>query len=538
MRLLLINPTRGSKYRTHSDFKIGARLIDKMYFAFPLALPTIAGLTPPDVDVSIVDEEIEPIDFNANVDIIGITAMTCKANRAYEIADEFRKRGKYVIMGGIHASMLPEEALSHVNTVVVGEAEGVWPQVIQDYKDKSIKQVYNSNGFMDLNNALLPRRDLIKNDAYSFHMIQTARGCPFQCTFCSVQKFNGRKVRLVDIEKISRELEQIINLSKSRFEVKDKAGNIYDGFINLFITDDNFTINRAHAHKVCSLLDEMSNKHRVKIQWMTHSDISVANDSKMLEALSSSGCVRLFVGFESLDDDNLAMVRKNTKKSDNYSDAIHTIYSHGIDIVASFIIGNDFDNEETVKKLVGFVDKNCLYDVLVSILTPYPGTDIFLQFEKENRLISKNWSNYDFGSVVFAPRGLSVNDLLILQNGLFSNIFDTRSMYKTLIRREKEFLNEKNRLFFAKPPNKFFVLMYMTLKASKILRNEGMPIKDILPVVYYSVKYAINTDKKFSLQTISGLIHFIDKIHYIYWKLNHDSKYPKDYNSAADALPG
>ncbi len=526
MRLLLINPSRGSSYRNHSDFRIAARVMNKKYSALPLALPTVASLTPPDVGVTILDEEIEPIDFDVDADLIGITAMTFKAKRAYQIATEFRKRGKHVVMGGIHASMLPKEALQYVDTVVVGEAESVWDQVIDDFKCNKIEKLYRSTRFADLNTTPAIRRNLIKNEDYTLHMLQTARGCPFGCIFCSVQKFNGRNVRLAGKEKVREELENILSLAPRKYTFVEKSGGKYAGMVTLFIVDDNFTINKEHAIEICNLIKDISEEKNIKIEWMTHADIGVAKNDILLETLSRAGCKRLFIGFESLEDQNLTLIHKNARTSHTYSKAIEKIYSYGIDLIASFIVGNDFDTAVSADELVDFINQNNLLDVLISVLTPYPGTDLFSQLKRENRILSKDWDRYDFGSAVFQPKNFSADELLKIQDYIFSRIYSNKLLYSKLITREKQQRFTKNKLLWEQAPNKYFIMFMVALKAMKILKEENMGTKVAFSILPYALRYAYNIDSRLSMRTISGFIHFIDKIHYMHWKQEHDNISP------------
>lgn len=528
MRLLLINPSNGKKTRTFSDLKIGSQIIDKKHFALPLALPTLASLTPASVDVSIVDEEVEKIDFEADADVVGITALTCKANRAYEIAAEFRKRGKKVIMGGIHASMLPDEALQHVDCVVVGEAEPIWEGVVRDFENNRLNRLYRSESFGDLSLTPLVRRDLVKNDLYSSYMVQTKRGCPHQCTFCSVQKFNGRKVRLVGAEKVRRELKNIITIAKAaqakkngrRIRVKDRTGRVYDGMISLFLTDDNFIINKEHVREICSVIAEASDRHNIKIGWMTHADISVSKDDEMLRLLSDSGCIRLFIGFESLDSDNLKDVHKNCKSSSEYADSIKKIYSYGIDIIASFVIGNDNDHAASLDTLVDFTDKNCLHDTLVNILTPYPGTDLCAEMEKEGRVLSRDWDKYTFDSVVYSPKKMSPGELATQHNRLMSEIFSPRALYDKVLGRDQELEKNENNLTLEPSPNKYLLAALLNLKAASVLKKEGLSMRQMLPILRYTTKYMTTSGKDVSMLKLNGFINLIDKLHYLHWKQN------------------
>lgn len=520
MRLLLINPS--NRKRSLSDLKIAAQLVGKKALSMPLALPTLAALTPPDVDVTLVDEEIESIDFETDADLIGITALTNSANRAYEIADEFRKRGRHVVMGGIHASMLPEEALTHVDTVVIGEAEGIWDRVIEDFRNGKIQQKYKADAFVDLNDYPVARRDLLKNDQYAVHLVQTKRGCPYKCTFCSVQKFNGRKVRIIGAEKVRKELEQIISIHKSlktdygiKFTLRDSEGKPYEDFLNIFITDDNFIINKQHVGEICSVLMELSRIHKIKIIWSTQADINVAKDDELLQLMADAGCNRLFIGFESLSNENLAQMNKNCKTSDEYGEAIRKIYSHGIDVIASFVIGNDFDDDSSLQNLPAFVQKNDLFDVLIGILTPYPGTDLFDEFEEDGRILSKDWSKYSFYKVVYSPKKVTFDALLNIYNGLLQSIYEKKAMVERLLKRDKEIFQNRNNLYFEPTPNKLLFIMMLNLKSLLILMRSGMAFKNVVKVIYLATQYLKRSDRRFSLLTVNGYIYFIDKAHYV-----------------------
>ncbi|NUM36366.1 MAG: B12-binding domain-containing radical SAM protein [Candidatus Brocadiae bacterium] len=519
MKLLLINPCLDKKERTLSDFSFLAKIADKQRLCHPLSLVTVAALTPPSVDVKIVDEEIEPIDFNEDAELIGITAFTCQAKRAYEIAQGFRAKKKHVVMGGIHASMLPQEALQYVDTVVVGEAESIWAKVIEDFQNNGIQRLYQAEIVYDLDSYPVARRDLLQNKAYITYMVQTKRGCPHNCKFCSVKKFNGRKVRFIGPEKVRQEIEQIVLLEKenakskkNNLKLKDETGRIYDGVVNLFITDDNFIINKKHVQQICSVIQELSMLHNMKILWTTHADINLAKDEEMLTWLSESGCIHVFIGFESLENENLQEMQKNCKAADDYSVWVEKIHSFGIDVFPSFVVGSDHDTPESLDKILEFTEQNGLYYTTLSALTPYPGTDLFDEWEKENRILCKDWEKYNFHHILFQPKNMTPEELRKTYHSLLCRMITRDSLYQKLAKREEK------KVLLLEPVAPKGIFIYVTLvQFMKKMREEGMPWKEILPILLETRKY-LKKKKKLSFVTVQSIVNILDELHYIFKK--------------------
>jgi len=350
----------------------------------------VAALTPPEVEVSLVDENVSAIDFQKETDLVGITATTVTAQRAYEIADAFRARGVKVVLGGVHPSFLPEEASQHADAVVIGEAEGVWPSLIEDFKAHKLKRMYRHNEHISLINLPKPRRDLFPKSAYlTEYTLSTTRGCPYSCSFCTVTAFFGHTYRCRPVEEV---LEEIETFKAKKFVV--------------FI-DDNIVGNPKFAKELFHALIPY------KIKWISQASITIARDEELLKLAADSGCICLLVGFESLSPANLASVGKRINVVDEYGQAIRKIHSYGIALHGFFIFGFDGDDEAVFERTVAFAQKMRLESAQFDILTPYPGTALYESMDKAGRIITKDWSQYGYNPV-FEPKSMSRE---VLQKG-------------------------------------------------------------------------------------------------------------------------
>lgn len=376
-KLLLIQPSQ-----IDNDGKIKK---DKTSFMPRLALPQIAALTPKNYDVTIIDEYIEDIDFNMDVDLIGISATTAQAPRAYQISEKFRDKGKKVIMGGMHASLIPEEAQPHADSILVGEAENLWDKVLTDFENNSLKPVYrNSPDKLDITHIVSPRLDLLRLDKYEvpFRPVQTTRGCPHNCDYCSVTNFFGKSYRHRSIDDVIKEIEGL------------------DSKYILFV-DDNIAANPKRAKELFRKITPL------KIKWASQSTMSAAYDDELLDLAQESGCINLMMGFESLSAQSLATVNKSFNKVDDYHFVIEKLHEHKISILTFMIFGFDTDDETVFEKTAKFtedlkVDFPCYW-----ILTPLPGTPFYHRMEAEGRIIERDWSKYDCTNVVFKPKLMS-----------------------------------------------------------------------------------------------------------------------------------
>ena len=370
--MLLINPANQLRPGFH---------INKATRNQPLSLGIIAALTPDTWKIKLIDENFRTFRYY-DADLVGITSFTSSAPRAYEIATQYRKKGVPVVMGGIHASLLPDEAGQYVDVVVQGEAEEIWPQVIRDFEAGTLKPRYVSPVAPVIKQPP-PRRDLF-HPGYVCAGIQTTRGCPMNCSFCSVSAFNGRHYRFRSVEDVLDELETI----PQKF---------------VFFIDDNIIgHNETSKERAKQLMQGIIDRGIKKI-WLSQSSINFADDPELLKLAHKSGCRMIFLGIESEDEVQLQDANKKlnlTRGASSYKSVFRKIQRHGIGVIAGLILGWDTDNEATIKKHARFA-RYCGADSFqTSVLTPLPGTKLFEQIQKEGRLLYDNfpddWQRYDY----------------------------------------------------------------------------------------------------------------------------------------------
>jgi len=369
-----------------------------------LGVTTVAALTPPHIEVSLTDENLQKINFDKEVDLIGITAMTSTACRAYEIADTFRKKGKNVVLGGFHPSALPEEAIQHADSVVIGEAEGVWPALLRDFEAGKLKKFYQRKDWANLEKLPIPRRDLLKRKAYRlFNAVETSRGCPFRCNFCSVSSHFGNAYRC-------RPIEDIIE------EVKTLEGEY------IFFVDDNIVGIPRRAKELFKALIPYKKK------WIGQASTIFARDEELLKLAAQSGCIGMFIGFESLSKASLKEAGKSFNITARYKEDIKKMHAHGISVNGSFIFGFDHDDTSVFERTVKFIEDAKLDTVSLFTLTPFPGTPLSRKLAEENRILTKDWSKY--GGVVFKPKLMSPEALREGSVWAWKECYSYRSIFK------------------------------------------------------------------------------------------------------------
>lgn len=346
----------------------------------PMALPLLAALTPAGVEVRLIDEAVEDVDTALEADLVGLSAMTANAPRAYALADHFRCRGIQVIMGGVHPSTLSEEALEHCDSVAVGEAESLWAQILTDAGEGRLKRIYQNPVPLPLDNLPAPRWESLRARRYFIpRTVQLSRGCPNACSFCSVSTFFGRSFRSRPIPQV---LEEIQSLSRKLF---------------LFV-DDDITGNPSLAKELFAAMIPLKKK------WVAQCSLSISDDPELLELAARSGCMGLLIGFESLSPEVLRSIGKQVNLRRKYEEAIRRIHGRGIHIQGSFIFGFDGDTAEAIQSTVQFVKENRITGVNYCHLTPFPGTKLYADLEKEGRILHRDWSRYDRQNIVFQPR--------------------------------------------------------------------------------------------------------------------------------------
>jgi radical SAM superfamily enzyme YgiQ (UPF0313 family) len=426
MKILLISPERKRKKEEAFLFRLSF-----------LNLPYVAAVTPPNVEVKIIDEAFERVDFDEKVDLVGITGQTPVIPRAYQIAEEFKKRGVPVVMGGVHTSMLPEEALQHVDAVVVGEAEEVWPNLVEDLRKGQLKKIYEGNGFVDPSKLPLPRRELVNGKFYfPLKLLETTRGCPHRCDFCGVSKFFGFRYRNRPINEIDQELKAIFHKGPVMKLALKKFLSIFSKdlpyFLKrrlLYIIDSNVAGDRRFCLDLVSLLKEYD------LLWWGHAPVSVAFDQTLLEGFSQSGCIALNIGFESFSIKNLQTMGKGFNQPSRYVEAVKRIHDQGIGIMGTFIVGLDDDDPGVFQRIIDFCIHERLDWALTFIMAPYPGTDSFKRLEKEGRIFCRDWEKYDSLNAVFHPLLMSVEELEEGMRRIWKEVFSLSSIYKRILKR-------------------------------------------------------------------------------------------------------
>src|SRR4030043_1344069 len=363
---------------------------DVIAFKFPLlSTSLLAGLTPPRHEIIILDESISEIDFNQKVDLVAITAITPLAPRGYEIADQFRQRGKKVVIGGVHASWLPEEAKSHSDSVAIGEADETWAEILEDVEAGKLKPFYRQKERTDLSRLPVPRRNLFPLKGYLFHnLIQATRGCPYDCEFCSVTALHGKSYRMRPVSEVEKEIQSL------------KRSKAY-----IFFVDDNLVGNLSHAKELLTMLSHY------RLRWVSQGPIQIAENEEMVSLMARAGGHGLFIGFGSLREENINLMGKRINRIEAYERGIQRLHEAGIGGYASFVFGFDYDDPSVFDEFLEFAERNRIEGAFLPLLTPFPGTRIYQRLKQEERLLTEDWSKYDMATGVFQPKRMAVEEL-------------------------------------------------------------------------------------------------------------------------------
>src|SRR5580658_264030 len=372
----------------------------------PLAgLLAVAAAIPRDqYEVVLTDENIETVDFDLQTDLVGISAMTSYVNRGYEIADQFRAKGVPVVMGGVHPSFMPQEALKHADAVVIGEVELVIDKMLDDLRHGSMKGTYKSNKLHPMVGMAMPRYDLLKKHRYvNKTFVQTSRGCHQGCTFCAEPLMNGLKFRYRPVDEVIEEMENC-------------------GSRTISINDADFFGTPERPKEVMRALKGRG------IQWQAGVTSKLAQDDRMLELAAESGCTMLSIGFESISRSTLKSVHKHVNRPETFAALVEKLHSYGIIVFGLFIFGFDGDDTSVFDETVRF-NRDSHYDACAySVLTPYPGTLTWYEMKKANRIVSFDWEKYDQSHVVYRPARMSGDDLRLGQSRTYRTFYSLPSI--------------------------------------------------------------------------------------------------------------
>ncbi|HKI32672.1 MAG TPA: radical SAM protein [Gemmataceae bacterium] len=402
MRIVLIAPTA---------LDMAGRPIKQRRVYLPgLTLQILAAVTPSDVELHLVNETAEDIPFDQPWDLVGLTGMGSGIVRAWQIADEFRRRGRTVVIGGIAASLAdPEWTLAHADALVVGEAEELWPRVIDDARHGRLQRVYHMERPPDVKTLPRPRYDLMKPSKFGpWSPVQATRGCPFTCTFCSITAFFHQGYRKRPVGEVLRDVR----------EAKRIRGSHYVAFI-----DDNIGVDWDYCRELwLALVPE-------KIVWMSQCSLHIADRPDMLALARRSGCRLLSFGIESTNPRSLATIDKEWNRPERYAEAVKAIRGHGIDVSTEMIVGLDDDDDSVFERTEDFVMGNCISVPRVHILTPVPGTPLYRQMLAEGRIVSQDFGRYSGGQVVFRPRRFDPIALQANYWKLYERLFSWRAIW-------------------------------------------------------------------------------------------------------------
>lgn len=412
-RLLLVDP-----YPRNNPYHLTASERRAVWFP-KLSLPVIAAYTPPTWDVALVDEAVGDVDFDQPCDLVGLSVMTCYAPRAYEIATEFKKRGKTVVMGGVHPTYCPDEALRYCDAIVCGEAEDLWPQLVTDFEAGALKRLYKMGAFPSLEQYKSPRVELLSPDSYMTRQCSfTTRGCHFDCEFCSVSPFNGKTTRRRPVAEVVKELAQVKQWIRAELVERISSGSLWDAFMTglrirvgiedgsiVAFVDDLHNSNRAYCRELWQALKPLN------IKWGCQSTLFLGDDEDMVKLAAESGCVSVFVGMESLSEDSLEETNKPFNRVTKFSEEIKMFHDHGIMVNPGIVFGFDNDDESVFERAVEFLTNNQVELAYFNVLTPLPGTALYERYNSAGRIFDRDWAKYDGKHVVFHPSRMTAEQL-------------------------------------------------------------------------------------------------------------------------------
>jgi len=402
MKILLILP-KDSTYQSNGAFS-------KPISYAPLTLTTLAALVPKklNADITIIDEGVQKPDYGkTDWDIVGITCVTSSAPRAYELSSYFRTKGIFVVLGGAHPTLMPDEASEHADSVVTGVAVKTWPQLLKDYAAGKTKSIYTQGRCKTLVTPT-PRRDLQKRAYLGIPTVQATMGCGNHCEYCSINKLWG--------DNFKRDIPEVIDEIRSLNSKK------------VLFLDPNLTYDKEYAKELFSALINLN------IAWGGSVETSMPEDNELLELAVKSGCMELLMGFESFSQDSLKKTSKEANRVDNYKHIVKTLHKHQIPVMGTFVLGLDGDTKRSLLNTVEYIDDLGLDLARYAVLTPFPGTRLFDRFVKEERIITKNWFYYDHEHVVYKPEQMRPEELQLILTNVWKKTYSTQKIFKRVSR--------------------------------------------------------------------------------------------------------
>jgi radical SAM superfamily enzyme YgiQ (UPF0313 family) len=404
VKIYLIAPRNPESFWTFDRIlpSLGKRCV------FPnLALPTVAALTPPEHEIVLCDENVEPIDFDTDADLIGVTGYVIHRDRMFEIIEAFRRRGKLVAAGGPMATLVPEELRGRVDILFVGEAEYTWPQFVRDFEAGTWKAEYNQEDKPSMLDSPLPRFDLLRVDRYRSMAIQFARGCPFNCEFCDIIVMYGRRPRTKSIEQVMAEVESLHAL----------------GVANIFVVDDNFIGNKKDAKRLLAAIGEWQRARGYPIEFMTEVSLNVAQDDELLALMKQAHFTTIFIGIESPRKASLEEAKKMQNARGDLLEAVHRVQAAGIEVMAGMIVGFDGDDSDIFEEQFRFIQDARIPISMTGLLNAVPKTPLHARLKAAGRLLAESVGDqFVFTNIV--PQGMSRLELYEGYRQLLQRLYD------------------------------------------------------------------------------------------------------------------
>jgi radical SAM superfamily enzyme YgiQ (UPF0313 family) len=413
MKIYLVAPRNPESFWTFD--RILPSLKKKCVFP-NLSLPTVAGITPSQHEVILCDENVEPVDFDTDADIVGLTGYVIHARRIQEMAEEFRRRGKFVVAGGPYASLCPEELHGRVDVVFVDEAEYTWPQFLKDYEEGDWKPEYRQCEKPSMHDSPLPRFDLLKIDQYRTMTIQFARGCPFNCEFCDIIVMYGRRPRTKAVAQVMAEVGEIHRL----------------GVRNIFVVDDNFIGNKPDAKQLLRALAEWQRERRYPIEFMTEVTLNIAQDDELLALMREANFTTIFIGIESPRAASLEETHKTQNLRESLLDSVHRIQRAGLQVMAGMIVGFDHDDPSIFDEQFRFIQEARIPISMTGMLNAVPKTPLYQRLKEAGRLIAESVGDqFVFTNIV--PEGMSRLQLYEGYKDLLKRLYSYRNYRRRVI---------------------------------------------------------------------------------------------------------